>query len=74
MGVSGSDAPVLDGFTTFIFFNDSLIEEHIQDFCSAWFIVSGQSWVELQLGSILVTAGCRGYQSVLNLFPVTGVH
>ena len=21
------------------------IEEHIQHFCSAWFIVSGQSWV-----------------------------
>jgi hypothetical protein len=50
-GASGSDAPVLDGLAAFMFFNQPMIEEHIQDFCSAWFIVSGQSWVEFSLVS-----------------------
>jgi hypothetical protein len=40
MGVAGSDAPVLDSLTALSFFNEPLIEEHIQDFSSAWFIVS----------------------------------
>ena len=49
-GVFGSDAPVLVDLTTFILFNE-LIEEHIQDFTSAWFIVSEQSWMEFSLVS-----------------------
>jgi hypothetical protein len=51
MGVSGSAAPVLDDLTTFIFFNEFIIEEHIQDLCSVWFIVSGVSWVGFSLVS-----------------------
>jgi hypothetical protein len=51
MEVSGSDAPALVGLSTLIFFNESIIEEHIQDFSSVWFIVSKQSWIEFSLVS-----------------------
>ena len=50
IGVSGSDAPVLDGLPVIIF-REPIIEEHSQDFSSAWFIVSGQSWVGFSLVS-----------------------
>jgi len=43
-GVSGSDVPVFP-------IMGSITEDHIQDFCSGWFIVSGQSWVEFSLVS-----------------------
>jgi hypothetical protein len=42
--VSGSDAPASRSW-------EPIIEEHIQDLCSVWFIVSGQSWVEFSLVS-----------------------
>jgi len=51
MEVSGSDAPALVGLSTLIFFNESIIEEHIQGFSSVWFIVSKQSWIEFSLVS-----------------------
>ena len=49
-GVSGYDAPVLVALPLHLF-QRAVVEEHSQDFTSAWFIVSGQSWVGFSLAS-----------------------
>jgi hypothetical protein len=50
MGVSGSDAPVLDGLITLIFSTSHRAEGH-QGFTSTWFIVSGLSCMGFSLVS-----------------------